>query len=239
MSKMVLVCEDDEALRDLACSALTEHGYSARGVATLADLNTALTEQRADLVLLDLSLPDGDGIAFARQLRQSSDIPVIMVTGRSDPVDRVMGLELGADDYISKPYVLRELVARVKAVLRRAQIAADNAPRRGELPRAYKFGPWELLTGTRRLRHTDQRTTELTSSEFALLVAFLKSPRETLSRDRLLELSRLHDDIYDRTVDVQILRLRRKIEKDASAPEYIVTQRGAGYILNCDVQALA
>ena len=156
--------------------------------------------------------------------------------GRKEEVDRVMGLELGADDYVTKPFSNRELLARVRAVLRRTE--GKRASRRGEKVRAYRFAGWELNTGTRKLRAPDSRNVELTNSEYALLVAFLKAPGRILSRDQLLEASRLHDDIYDRSIDVQILRLRRKIEESPNQPTLIRTERGAGYYLDTAVETV-
>jgi two-component system OmpR family response regulator len=187
-------------------------------------------------VILDLKLPDEDGLAIARRLRESLDLPIIILTGRKEEVDRVMGLELGADDYVTKPFSNRELLARVRAVLRRTESKRES--RRGESVRAYKFSGWELNTGTRKLKSTDGRNVELTNSEYALLVAFLRAPQRILTRDQLLESSRLHDDIYDRSIDVQILRLRRKIEDSPNQPTLIRTERGAGYYLNSTVETM-
>jgi DNA-binding response OmpR family regulator len=145
-------------------------------------------------------------------------------------------LELGADDYLTKPFSPRELLARIRAVLRRAQ--AGRAERRNTELRAYRFAGWELRTGTRRLISPEGKDVTLTSGEFSLLVAFLKAPRQVLSRDRLLEATRLYDDVYDRSIDVQILRLRRKIERDPAEPSLIRTERGAGYYFDCEVEAV-
>jgi DNA-binding response OmpR family regulator len=187
-------------------------------------------------VILDLKLPDEDGLAIARRLRESLDLPIIILTGRKEEVDRVMGLELGADDYVTKPFSNRELLARVRAVLRRTE--GKRASRRGETVRAFRFSGWELNTGTRKLKAPDGKNVELTNSEYALLVAFLKAPGRILSRDQLLESSRLHDDIYDRSIDVQILRLRRKVEDSPNQPKLIRTERGAGYYLDSPVETV-
>jgi DNA-binding response OmpR family regulator len=232
----ILVVDDDAAIRDLVREYLTEHDYKVSVAESGADMDKVLSVDIVDLVVLDLKLPDEDGLAIARRLRESLDIPIIILTGRKEEVDRVMGLELGADDYVTKPFSQRELLARIKAVLRRTE-GKRNA-RRSEKVRAYRFSGWELNTGTRRLKAPDGRNVDLTNSEYALLVAFLRSPQRILTRDQLLESSRLHDDIYDRSIDVQILRLRRKVEESPNQPKLIRTERGAGYYLNSTVETI-
>jgi DNA-binding response OmpR family regulator len=232
----ILVVDDDLAIRDLIREYLTENDLKVSCAASGAEMDKVLGAEVVDLVLLDLKLPDEDGLAIARRLRESLDLPIIILTGRKEEVDRVMGLELGADDYVTKPFSNRELLARIKAVLRRTE--GKRATRRGESVRAYRFEGWELNTGTRKLKSPDGRNVELTNSEYALLVAFLRAPRRIQSRDQLLESSRLHDDIYDRSIDVQILRLRRKIEKSPNQPTLIRTERGAGYYLDATVETV-
>src|SRR5260221_9485730 len=230
----ILVVDDDVAIRELISEYLTEHDFKVSMAETGADMDKVLSVEIVDLVILDLKLPDEDGLAIARRLRESLDLPIIILTGRKEEADRIMGLELGADDYVTKPFSQRELLARIKAVLRRTE--GKRATRRGESVRAFKFSGWELNTGTRKLRGPDARNVELTNSEYALLVAFLKAPQRILTRDQLLESSRLHDDIYDRSIDVQILRLRRKIEESPNQPTPIRTERGTGYYLKATVQ---
>jgi DNA-binding response OmpR family regulator len=232
----ILVVDDDAAIRDVIHEYLTENDFQVSVAETGADMDKVLGAEIVDLVILDLKLPDEDGLAIARRLRESLDLPIIILTGRKEEVDRVMGLELGADDYVTKPFSNRELLARVRAVLRRTE--SKRAKRRGETVRAFKFSGWELNTGTRKLKSPDGRNVELTNSEYALLIAFLRAPQRILTRDQLLESSRLHDDIYDRSIDVQILRLRRKIEPDPANPTFIKTERGAGYLFDADVQAM-
>jgi two-component system OmpR family response regulator len=233
----ILVVDDDVAIRELIREYLSEHDFKVSLAESGADMDKVLgAGEMVDLVILDLKLPDEDGLAIARRLRESLDLPIIILTGRKEEADRIMGLELGADDYVTKPFSQRELMARIKAVLRRTE--GKRATRRGESVRAYKFAGWELNTGTRKLKGPDQRNVELTNSEYALLVAFLKAPQRILTRDQLLESSRLHDDIYDRSIDVQILRLRRKIEDSPNQPTLIRTERGAGYYLNTTVETL-
>ena len=232
----ILVVDDDIAIRELIKEYLTENSFTVSVAETGADMDKVLSDEIVDLVILDLKLPDEDGLAIARRLRESLDLPIIILTGRKEEVDRVMGLELGADDYVTKPFSNRELLARVRAVLRRTE--GKRATRRGEKVRAFRFSEWELNTGTRKLRAPDGRNVELTNSEYALLIAFLKSPGRILSRDQLLESSRLHDDIYDRSIDVQILRLRRKVEESPNHPKLIKTERGAGYYLDSKVETV-
>ena len=236
MEAHILVVDDDAAIREVIQEYLTENDFKVSVAETGADMDKVLGAEHVDLVILDLKLPDEDGLAIARRLRESLDLPIIILTGRKEEVDRVMGLELGADDYVTKPFSNRELLARVRAVLRRTESKRES--RRGETVRAFRFSGWELNTGTRKLKSPDGRNVELTNSEYALLVAFLRAPGRILSRDQLLESSRLHDDIYDRSIDVQILRLRRKIEESTNQPSLIRTERGAGYYLNSTVETM-
>jgi DNA-binding response OmpR family regulator len=200
-----------------------------------AAMTRAVGQGDVDLVILDLKLAHEDGLALMRALRATSLVPVILVTGhRRDEVDRVLGLELGADDYLTKPLSLRELAARVRAVLRRNEHAHDSAPRRDKAE--YRFAGWSLDMATRRLVSPSGRAIALTRGEVALLAALLQSPRRILSREQLLAASRLHgEDVFDRSIDVQILRLRRKLEPDPSHPTLIKTERGAGYLLDAAV----
>jgi DNA-binding response OmpR family regulator len=236
MEAHILVVDDDAAIRDLVREYLSEHDYQVSVAESGAEMDKVLAADIIDLVILDLKLPDEDGLAIARRLRESLDLPIIILTGRKEEADRVMGLELGADDYVTKPFSQRELMARIKAVLRRTE--QKRATRRQETVRIYRFSGWELTTGTRRLKSPDGRNVELTNSEYALLVAFLKAPGRILTRDQLLESSRLHDDIYDRSIDVQILRLRRKVEESPNQPKLIRTERGAGYYLDSPVETV-
>jgi two-component system, OmpR family, response regulator len=233
----VLAIDDDPAMRDLIAEYLGENELRVTTAATGADMMQALAENAIDVVVLDLRLAGEDGMQLARKLRAESTVPIIMLTGKKDEADRVMGLELGADDYITKPFSPRELLARVRAVLRRYQTVSQVV--RDGNRRAYRFAGWELNLRTRRLITPDGRRIELTNGEFSLLQAFCVAPQRVLSRDQLLDLSRLNSaEVYDRSIDVQILRLRRKIERDPSQPQYIVTERGAGYLFNTPVEVL-
>ena len=237
----ILAVDDDAAIRELIAEYFGENGFRVTAVNSGREMHVVLKREAVDLVILDVKLPGEDGFALAREIREKSNIAVIMLTGQGHEIDRILGLELGADDYVVKPFSPRELLARIKAVLRRyppASQAADDNPadaRREPEARTYQFSGWELATGTRRLRSPKGARIELTNGEYALLMSFLKAPKRVLSRDQLLEGSRLHDDIYDRSIDVQILRLRRKIEPDPNVPTLIRTERGVGYFFNSDV----
>ncbi len=186
--------------------------------------------------MLDLRLGGEDGIAIARSLRDKSAIPIVMLTGVRDEADRIMGLELGADDYLTKPFSPRELLARIRTVLRRTKGMALTQARQQEI-RAYRFLDFELNLRTRRLRRGEGDHIALTNGEFNLLAALLAAPERILTRDQLLEASRVYDnEVYDRSIDVQILRLRRKIEADPSQPQFIMTERGVGYSFSSPVE---
>jgi DNA-binding response OmpR family regulator len=233
VSQRILVVEDDASSRDLISQYFADNHFEVECAATGALAEASIRKQTVDLVLLDLNLPDQDGLLLARKLTGEHSIPVVILTGRADEMDRILGLELGADDYVTKPFSPRELLARVRAVLRRAQ--SRPGPRAQPL-RLYRFAGFELRMGTRKLTTPRGDQLDLTGGEFSLLAAFLKSPQQILSRDQLLEASRMYDDVYDRSIDVQILRLRRKIEDDPSQPRLIKTERGAGYYLDCKVE---
>ena len=234
MTEHILVVEDDRPTRDLIARYLIDNHYRVSTAVTGAQGKGVLDGERVDLVVLDLNLPDQDGLMLAKRLLAEHDVPIVILTGRSEEMDRVLGLELGADDYVTKPFSPRELLARIRAVLRRAQVKPGN--RRAQALRVYRFAGFELRSGTRRLISPGGRDVELTGGEFSLLVAFLNAPKQILSRDQLLEGSRMYDDVYDRSIDVQILRLRRKLEVNPSEPQLIRTERGAGYYLDCEVE---
>jgi DNA-binding response OmpR family regulator len=234
----VVAVDDDPTVRSLVSDYLTQNELRVTTVASGRELEQIIGRETVDLIVLDLKLPGEDGMQIARGLRERSAIPILMLTGRDEEADRVMGLELGADDYLTKPFSPRELLARIRALLRRARAQATVADELARV-RAYRFGTWELNVGLRKLKSVDGRSVELTNGEFSLLTAFLSSPQRVLTRDQLLDLSRLHNaEVYDRSIDVQILRLRRKIEPDPSQPRYIRTERGAGYVFDAAVERL-
>ena len=234
----VLVVDDDPAIRSLLLEYLGANDLRVSAVASGREMGAVLEREVVDLVLLDLRLPGEDGLRLARMLRERAPLPIVLLTGRTEEADRVMGLELGADDYVTKPFSPRELLARLRAVMRRYQVQ-QQAPLHDGRRRAFRFAGWELNLRTRRLGARDGRQLELSGHEFSLLVAFCSAPQRVLSREQLLGLSRLHSaEVYDRTVDVQVLRLRRKIEADPLHPALIVTERGAGYRFDAAVDTL-
>jgi DNA-binding response OmpR family regulator len=217
---------------------LTENALRVSVVASGKAMSQVLADEAIDLVILDLRLAGEDGMAIVRTLRDSSSIPIVMLTGVRDEADRVMGLELGADDYLTKPFSPRELLARIRTVLRRTKGSALTQARERQV-RAYRFAEFELNLRTRRLKDLDGRPVNLTNGEFNLLAALLGAPQRILTRDQLLEASRVYDnEVYDRSIDVQVARLRRKIEADPSHPRFVVTERGVGYTFNCAVEIL-
>jgi DNA-binding response OmpR family regulator len=232
------VLDDDASVRALVSEYLGENDLRVTAVASGTELDAVMARETIDLIVLDLRLQGEDGLQIARRLRETSLIPILMLTGRADEADRVMGLELGADDYLTKPFSPRELLARIRALLRRAQAQATVADTIAKV-RAYRFGGLELNVGLRRLKTLDGVQVDLTNGEFSLLAAFVSAPGRILSREQLLELSRMHDaEVYDRSIDEQILRLRRTIEADPAAPRFIKTQRGAGYFFDAVVETV-
>jgi two-component system, OmpR family, response regulator len=233
----VLVVDDELAVRQLVDDYLGQNDFRVSGAADGAELLRALRGQVVDLVLLDLRLPGEDGMALLRRLRAESQIPVIILTGRAEEADRVMGLELGADDYLTKPFSPRELLARIRTVLRRAHAGQETHGAR--VCRAYRIPGWELNLRTRRLTGPEGVEVALSNGEFNLLAALLASANRVVTRDQLIEMSRRYDnEVYDRAIDVQILRLRRKIESNPAEPQIIVTERGAGYRVAVPVEAV-
>jgi two-component system OmpR family response regulator len=236
--KHVLVVDDDPAMRDLIAEYLAGESFEVSAVADGAAMKRALTEKPVDLVVLDVRLADEDGLELMRKC-ESPNVPVIMLTGhRREETDRIVGLELGADDYMTKPFSLRELLARIRAVLRRVE-TGTRASREREKHAHYRFAGWELDVRARRLKSPASEVVPLTAGEFNLLIAFLRSPHHVLNREQLLAASRVHDEeVFDRSIDVQILRLRRKLEANPSEPTLIRTERGAGYVLAAEVEVV-
>lgn len=235
----VLVVDDEPAVRQMLQDYLGANELRISLAADGAAMREVFEREAIDLVLLDVRLPGESGLQLAAQLRQRARVPIILLTGRAEEADRVMGLEMGADDYVVKPFSPRELLARIRAQLRRARMQEPIGVTESSGPRAFRFAGWELNLRTRRLAKAGGEAIELTNGQFSLLVAFCGAPQRVLSRDQLLSLSRLHSaEVYDRNIDVQILRLRRQIEADPSQPELIVTERGVGYQLAVPVAVL-
>jgi DNA-binding response OmpR family regulator len=234
----VLVVDDDPQIRELLEEYLSQNELRVTVASKGTDMTRVLADEAIDLVVLDLRLAGEDGMSIARSLRAESSIPIIILTGVPDEADRVMGLELGADDYLTKPFSPRELLARIRTVLRRTKATVLTQARQREI-RAYRFGEFELNLRTRRLKTADGRSVSLTNGEFNLLAALCAAPQRILTRDQLLEASRVYDnEVYDRSIDVLVLRLRRKIEAQPSQPQFIVTERGVGYKLSSAVDVL-
>ena len=234
----VLVVDQDPAVRNLVSQYLGQNEFRVTAVSTGGQVLEMLDSEAVDILLMDPRLRGEDGLRLTRVIRESSRLPIVMVSGRVEEADRVMALEFGADDYVTKPFSPRELLARIRAVLRRAQTEVVP-PGRDETLRGYRFAGWELNVKLHRLRSPQQVHVDISRGEFSLLAALLSSPQRVLSRDQLLELSRLHStEGYERSIDVQILRLRRKIEADPSHPELIRSERGFGYVFSAPVEVV-
>lgn len=223
----ILVVDDDAGLRELLIDYLTGQGYVVGAVADGVEMDAYLADQPADLVILDLMLPGEDGLSLAHRLRARGNLPIIMLSARGEEIDRIVGLEVGADDYLAKPFNPRELLARVRAVLRRRGEVKDSVP-----PTSFHFGPFQFDPDRRRLLK-DGEEFALTSGEFALLHIFVEHPNRILSRDHLMDLIKgFERDPFDRSIDVRVTRLRRKIEADPASPCYIRTVWGQGYLFS-------
>ncbi|HYD30063.1 MAG TPA: response regulator [Azospirillaceae bacterium] len=234
----LLVVDDDREIRSLLSQFLTRHGYRVSTAKDGPEMMKALEAGRIDLVILDLMLPGEDGLSLCRRLRAESTTPVIMLTAMGDETDRIVGLEMGADDYIAKPFSPRELLARVKAVLRRVSLAvAGGGP--AVSGRALVFDGWRLDMAKRELTSPDGVLVQLSAGEFDLLTAFAEHPQRVLTRDQLLDLTRGRAAApFDRSIDVQVSRLRRKIEPDPREPTFIKTVRAGGYIFTPTIVAV-
>ncbi|WP_338446484.1 response regulator [Pelagerythrobacter marensis] len=226
---VVAIVEDDREIAQLMAELLAREGYEVAICRDGSELDRLAARRRLDLVLLDLMLPGEDGLSICRRLHSAPvRLPVIMITAKGDDIDRILGLEVGADDYLPKPFNPRELVARVRAVLRRTRLAHRPSPLTG---RRYRFAGWVLDAGSRELLDPQGEAVELTGGEYDLLVALLDHPQRVLTRDQLLDWTRGRDAApYDRTIDVQLSRLRRKLGDDPRKPAIIRTVRGGGYL---------
>jgi DNA-binding response OmpR family regulator len=232
----VLLVEDDPSLQGMVLDFFAENNIQVLLASNRQEMADQLGSAQVDLLILDLRLGLEDGLDLLRKVRLGSELPIIIITGhRCSDIDRVVGLELGADDYLTKPFNLRELLARTRAILRRFD-AGRIAPHRDSERGRFRFLGWQLDLRMRRLTDPSGAQVALTNGEYAMLLAFLTAPQRPLSRDHLLQATRVHDDVFDRSIDVQILRLRRKLERDPSAPRIIQTERGVGYVLAAPVE---
>ncbi|MDH2344800.1 response regulator [Bradyrhizobium sp. SSUT77] len=236
-SQHIMIVDDEAPAREMVGDYLKMHGFTV----TLCDggksLRTAIDGSMPDLVVLDLNMPEEDGLSIIRDLKSRINVPVIMLTATASPIDRVVGLELGADDYVAKPCELRELMARIRSVLRRSTpvkaVAAEAAAAKSEKDQLVRFGTKWLDLEAQALRDDEGNEHPLTASEFGLLKVFAANPKRVLSRERLLELANARDaEAFDRAVDLRIMRIRRKIEPDPTKPAVIRTIRGGGYLFS-------
>jgi two-component system, OmpR family, response regulator len=232
-SQHIFVVDDEAPAREMVGDYLKMHGFAV----TLCDggksLRKEIENQAPDLVVLDLNMPEEDGLSIVRDLKSRMNVPVIMLTATASPIDRVVGLELGADDYIAKPCELRELMARIRSVLRRSAPARAAAPSEADKKEMVRFGTKWLNLEAQTLEDDDGNEHPLTASEFGLLKVFAANPKRVLSRERLLELANARDsEAFDRAIDLRIMRIRRKIEPDPSRPAVIRTIRGGGYVFS-------
>ena len=232
----ILIVDDDAEIRDLLREYLQKQGYRVATAANGRELRTAVQTARPDLVVLDLMLPGEDGLELCRELRTVSNVPIIMLTARGDETDRVVGLEMGADDYLPKPFSPRELLARIKSVLRRARALPENLKR--EEVSSFRFAGWMLDVVTRNLTSPEGLVVALSGTEFRLLRIFLDHANRVLTRDQLIDLMLSRDaNPFDRAIDVQVSRLRHRLGEDAKEPAIIKTVRGQGYVFAAEVAA--
>ncbi|WP_320109627.1 response regulator [Rhodopseudomonas sp. P2A-2r] len=226
----ILVVDDHREIRDLVSRALAKEGFRVSVAADGRAMHKVLANGRIDLILLDLMLPGEDGLSLCRNLRAGSNIPIIMLTAKGEEVDRVIGLEMGADDYLPKPFGSRELVARIRAVLRRSRSKLNELDIASR-PKRYRFDRWQLDVSTRELLNDDGITVPLSTGEYDLLIALVERPQHVLNRDQLLDLARGRSaNAIDRSIDTQVSRLRKKLERDPADPKIVKTVWGGGYM---------
>lgn len=233
----ILVVDDDREIRSLLTEYLQQQGYRVSAAADGKGLRAAMAQAHPDLVILDLMLPGEDGLTLCRELRARSEVPVIMLTARGEETDRIVGLELGADDYIAKPFSPRELLARIKSVLRRARALPENL-RSGDTG-VFRFAGWTLDAATRNLTSPQGVLVALSGTDFRLLKIFVEHPSRVLTRDQLVELMLAREaGPYDRAIDIQVSRLRQRLGEDAKEPSIIKTVRGQGYVFAAHVESV-
>lgn len=235
---LVLIVEDDADISALMARYLGDNGFSTAVAGDGAAMDRRMAQRRPDIVVLDINLPGEDGLSLCLRLRNAGGPPVIMVTAKGEDVDRILGLEMGADDYLPKPFNPRELLARIRAVLRRQGAGPDPAPTAGP-PRVLRFAGWTIDRGARRLTDPDGTRVALTSAEFDLLSTFCDHPGRVLSRERLLDLTQGPGSAsQDRSIDIVVSRLRLKIERNPREPDFVQTVRSSGYIFSPGVEAM-
>ena len=234
----LLIVDDDWNIRDSLKRFFASQDFEVDTAENALAARRKLHDAPPDLVILDIMMPGEDGLSLCRSIAELKTIPIILVSARSEEIDRIVGLEIGADDYLAKPYHPRELLARVRAVLRRLELSTQvNAGQ--DAQQYFEFDRWVLDVPKRRLRRSDGVIVPLSATEFSLLMVFMKNPRVVLTRERILDLTRISDsDVFDRSVDSQISRFRRKLELDAREPALIKTVWGGGYMLDTDVRRL-
>ena len=233
-ARHILVVDDDSDIRGLLSDFLARNGYRVSVAPNGAAMMQTLSTARIDLVILDIAMPGDDGLTLCRRLRASGTMPIIMLTARGGEADRIVGLEMGADDYLPKPFSTGELLARVRAVLRRSVMSDPDAP--AESHRVFEFAGWRLDVTRRQLHSPAKALVDLRATEFDLLVAFLERPQHVLTRDQLLDLARGRAaSLFDRSIDVYVSRLRYRIEVDPREPDLIKTVRGEGYVFDAPV----
>lgn len=233
-SHHILVVDDHRDIREPLTKYIKQQGFRVSSAADAAQARQLLKTNRFNLIVLDIMMPGEDGLSLCRHVQATSQIPVILLTAVSDEIDRILGLELGADDYVVKPFNPRELLARIKSVLRRSETMSKSSET--TTPERFRFDDWTLVINRREAEHTDGRVITLTTSEFQILLAMLERPNFALSRDQLLDLTKGRAAvIFDRTIDNHVSRLRQKLEVDPGAPKLLQTVWGRGYKIACEV----
>lgn len=236
----ILVVDDDRDIRELVVDYLLKSGYRATGAANGKEMRAVLDKQAVDLVVLDIMMPGDDGLILCRQLRsgQHKDLPILMLTARHDDMDRILGLEMGADDYVVKPFVARELLARIKAILRRFRTLPPNL-QVTEAGRIIAFGDWQLDTSARHLLDATGTIVALSGAEYRLLRVFVDHPQRVLTRDQLLNFTQGRDaELFERSIDLLVSRVRQRLNEDVRSPRYIKTVRSEGYVFSMPVSIL-
>lgn len=233
----LLVVDDDVALRETLADFFEMEGYEILQAGNVAEARQRIEQGEPDMVLLDINMPGGDGLSLAAEVRSRRSTPIIILSGKGAMVDRVVGLEVGADDYLAKPFELRELLARVRAVLRRARVPAAVSTSSEDQERTARFAAFVLTPGRRSVTTANGENIDLTGAEYNLLSAFVDRANRVLTRDAIADLTRKDDwDAFDRSIDTLVSRLRRKLAQHVDASQLIQTVRGEGYVLACDVR---